>query len=192
MKRIIGLTGQTGAGKSTLAPLAEKYGFEVIDCDKVARSVTAQKEVLNALVKAFSAEILNSDKTLNRAALARKAFASKERTELLNSTVLPFIKQEIICRINKSQKEKILLDAPTLFESGINGVCEKTVGIVADRKIRLKRIMKRDGIEAFAAEARISAGKTEEFFQKNCDFVLCNNQGVEELREQFENILKNL
>ncbi|MBO7218302.1 MAG: threonylcarbamoyl-AMP synthase, partial [Clostridia bacterium] len=85
-KLIIGLTGPTGAGKTTACEIAEKNGFKVINCDKTARRATEDKTCLVALKTAFGEDIINPDGSLNRAALAKKAFSSSENTELLNKT----------------------------------------------------------------------------------------------------------
>ena len=91
-KIIIGLTGPTGAGKSKAAAVAFELGFRVIDCDFLARvAVEKGSDGLEAVKKAFGNDVINEDGTLNRKELARKAFSSKENTELLNTTLLPHI-----------------------------------------------------------------------------------------------------
>ncbi len=190
MKFVLGLTGQTGAGKSSLKVVAEKHDYDVVDCDKIAREVTDRKgPALALLCEAFSESILNPDGTLNRAALAEVAFNSRENTEKLNKTVLPFIVREISERIKLSARSKILLDAPTLFESGMNKICNKTVGVIAKKAIRKERIIARDNLTEEAAERRISAGKSDSFFKENCDFVIENNSSIEEFEKNFENII---
>ena len=85
MSLVIGLTGPTGAGKSSVTAIAEHMGFKVINCDNLARKATQKgSEGLLAVVSVFGKDILNADDTLNRTILAKKAFASKENTELLN------------------------------------------------------------------------------------------------------------
>ena len=188
MKKIIGLTGPTGAGKSSLTGLAEDLGYKVIDCDLFARkAVEKGTEGLNALIIAFGEDILNGDKALNRRALAQKAFSSKENTELLNKTLLPFIVELVNEEIKNS--EKVLLDAPTLFESGMDKLCLKTVAVLADREIRLKRIMTRDGIDEESALLRINAGKPDGFYIENADYIILNNGSQDELINGFKNIL---
>ena len=92
MSVIIGLTGPTGAGKSTAAAAAEGFGLQIIDCDKLARAATEKgTDGLKALVAAFGDEILSPDGSLDRRALAAAAFASPQKTELLNKTILPHI-----------------------------------------------------------------------------------------------------
>ena len=187
MSIVIGLTGPTGAGKSSLTKTAEEYGFKVIDCDKSARIATEKgSEGLSALVKAFGEGILNSDGTLNRKALAEIAFKTPEKTELLNKTLLPFISRIVI---SEADCEKVLLDAPTLFESGIDSICSFTVAVLADKDIRLDRIMKRDNIDKPSALLRISAGKPDDFYIENSDYYIYNNSDEALLIKQFKEIL---
>lgn len=175
MSIIVGLTGPTGAGKSRAAEIARKLGVKVIDCDKVAReAVLPESEGLKALCKVFSNEILESDGTLNRKKLARIAFSTKENTELLNDTLFPFIKELINNNLNG---EKVLLDAPTLFESGIDSVCNTTVAVLADDAVRLSRIISRDNLSRADAQIRMSAGKPNAFYVDRAEHIIYNNDG---------------
>lgn len=191
MRFILGLTGQTGAGKSLAATVAQKNGFYVIDCDKIAHMVLTTKKAKTALVKEFGANIL-TDGEINRQKLALAAFESNEKTELLNKTVLPFIVEEINNILKGVSKEYILLDAPTLFESGADNLCDKTVGIIADKDIRFKRIIQRDNLTELAAIQRINAGKDNDFYIQKCDYVIENNATNTEFINNFENMLKDI
>ena len=187
---IIGLTGPTGAGKSSLTPVAEKLGFKVIDCDKTARqAVEKGTEGLVALVNTFGEDILFSDGSLNRKALAQKAFSIPQNTELLNKILLPFITELVL---KECEGDKVLLDAPTLFESGLNEKCTATVGVLADRETRIERIKNRDNLSEDEALTRINAGKTDEFYKQNADFVIYNNGETEEFQKEFEVILSKI
>jgi len=133
---IIGLTGPTGAGKSCVSAVAEELGFKIIDCDKLARiAVEKGTAGLSALVKAFGEEILQPDGSLDRKALAKEAFKSPENTELLNKTLLPHI---VLLMKESANTEKVLLDAPTLYESGIENMCTGVIAVLADEETRLK------------------------------------------------------
>lgn len=190
MSIIIGLTGPTGAGKSSLSETAVSSGFKVIDCDKTARKVTEKgMPALKALSVAFGDDILNEDGTLNRGTLAQKAFANPDKTELLNITIFPFITEIVKKECNE---EKIILDAPTLFESGINKICNTTVAVLADTKTRLKRIMQRDNIDEESALLRMNAGKPDDFYLENADFIVYNNGDTDEFTKEFSEILKNI
>ena len=176
MSYVLGLTGPTGAGKGVFADCARELGFKVIDCDRVARATVKKgSPALEALKGAFGTEILKESGELDRKKLAAIAFSSPEKTELLNKTVLPFIKEKVLKQI---KGKLVLLDAPTLFESGIDGVCDKTVAVLAPESIRKERIIARDGLTEGEAKTRISAGKPDEFYVKNADSVLKNDNGI--------------
>ena len=170
---MIGLTGPTGAGKSSVAQAVGKLGIKVIDCDTVAReAVEKGSDGLAAVVSVFGDDLLLSDGTLNRRMLARRAFSTPENTKLLNRTLLPHI-----VRLVKMQagEDDVLVDAPTLFESGMDSVCTDTVAVLADGDIRLKRIIARDGISPEDARIRMSAGKPDGFYIGRAGHILYNN-----------------
>ena len=188
--KIIGLTGPTGAGKSNLTETAQNLGFKVIDCDQVARkAVEKESEGLKALVKVFGADILLENGELNRKALARKAFATLEQTETLNKTLFPFITELVE---KEFDSELILLDAPTLIESGLNKKCDKVIGVWADPEIRLKRICERDGLSLEDAKIRLNAGKDESFYKENTDILIYNNGEIPEFRKEISEILTEI
>lgn len=184
---IIGLTGPTGSGKSSAATLCKKHGIKLVDCDKVARTATKKEsDGLKAVTGVFGVDILNSDGTLNRKALARKAFSTKENTLLLNQTLFPFIKNLVL---EETKADKVLLDAPTLFESGINSICFKTIAVLSDSQIRLNRIIERDNLSEEDAKLRMSAGKSDNFYKENADYILYNNDDEQSFLNEFEKIL---
>ena len=190
MSIIVGLTGPTGAGKSSAATLCKSLGIKHIDCDIIARKATEKgEEGLLAVVKAFGDDILNNDGTLNRKALAEKAFKDKDSTALLNQTLLPIIKKMVMAEI---KDDNVLLDAPTLFESGVNEICSKTVAVLSDKNLRLKRILARDNITTEQALLRINAGKSDDFYKEKCDFVIYNNSDENTFNNDFLNLLKEI
>ncbi len=190
MSIVIGLTGPTGSGKSSAAKLCEKHGIKRVDCDKIARKATETgSEGLKALSKIFGADILNNDGSLNRKVLANKAFSTKENTELLNRTIFPFIKELVL---NEIDSDKVLLDAPTLFESGINSICFKTVAVLSDTEIRLKRIIGRDNLTEKEAKLRMSAGKSDNFYKENADYIIYNNSDEQTFLNEFEKVLAEI
>ncbi len=178
MSVILGLTGPTGAGKSTAACVAEKMGVTVINCDAAAReAVVPGSEGLKALTAAFGNDILLSDGTLDRKTLAFLAFADREHTELLNRVLLPHITKIIKAKI---QGDFVLLDAPTLFESGLDKICNVTVAVLSSKNTRLKRIIMRDRISESDARLRISAGKPDSFYLERADYIIYNNAAPQE------------
>ena len=189
MSIIIGLTGPTGAGKSTAAAAAKSFGLQVIDCDKLARAATEKgTDGLKALVAAFGEEILLPDGSLDRRALAA-AFASPQKTELLNKTILPHIVKLVLA---EAEGKNVLLDAPTLFESGLNSVCTAVIAVSADAEIRRERIIRRDELSPDAADLRINAGKTDEYYKQKADYFLYNNSDEKAFYKRFSDILEKI
>ncbi len=190
MSIIIGLTGPTGSGKSSACKLCKSYGLTHIDCDLLARkAVEKGSDGLKALVNAFGNEILNTDGTLNRKLLAKIAFSDTAKTELLNATIFPFIRELVL---EETKEGNILLDAPTLFESKIDNICFKTIAVLSDKETRLKRITKRDNLTKEEALTRINAGKTDNFYQKYADYVIYNNKTEQEFLKEFGLILESI
>ena len=190
MSFVVGLTGPTGAGKSSATAVAEELGFKVIDCDQFARiAVEKGSEGLAAVVSVFGDDVLNQDGSLNRAALASKAFATIESTELLNQTLLPYIVKLINNEINT---ERVLLDAPTLFESGADSLCNEVIAVISDEKTRKARIMERDGIDEAAAELRMSAGKNDQFYIEKTDNIVYNDCELSVFNLKIQKLLTKL
>lgn len=190
MSFVIGLTGPTGAGKSSVTAVAESLGFKVVDCDRFARiAVEKGSDGLKDVVQVFGGEILNPDGTLNRAALAKAAFATPENTELLNKTLLPHIVKLINAEISEP---RVLLDAPTLFESDADSLCDEIIVVLCDEKTRKKRIMERDGIDESAAELRINAGKPDEFYVEKSHNIVYNDCELSVFNLKIQKLLNKL
>ena len=193
--RLIGLTGQSGAGKSTAAKVFEQNGFTVINADELVKKVyEPNSPCLFAVSSRFGRDVINTDGTLNRVLLAQRAFSSIENTAALNEIVHPFVLSEMLSEL-KDVEDIAVFDAPQLFESGIDAVCDVIVSVVADEDVRLKRITLRDGITEAQARDRINAQHSEEFFKSNSDFIIENNTegGLEQKTlEVIEGVFKTL
>lgn len=190
MSIVIGLTGPTGSGKSSTHTVCKELGITVVDCDIIARKATVKgSNGLKALSKKFGKEIILPNGELDRKALARIAFSSPKNTKILNETIFPFIKELVLAEIKGSV---VLLDAPTLFESGINSICNKTVAVLADRDIRMDRILKRDCILESDAQIRLNAAKTDAFFIEKADYVIYNNTDSITFLNEFKNIVNDI
>ena len=174
----LGLTGKTGAGKSTVAELMKEKGCYIIDGDVIARQITQKgSEVLPLLQKAFGEDILDEKGELIRATLAKRAFSSKENTALLNSITHPVIKQRCADEIAKGESlgyKTALIDAAALLDSDCKDLCQKIIVVTAPEDIRLQRILARDGITKEQAMTRINAQKSDEYYFSHADIIIRN------------------
>ncbi len=185
--RIIGITGPSGSGKSALTAVLKNMGYPCVDADQIARQVVYPgSPCLSALSQRFGSGILNPDNSLNRKALAAIGFATKENTAALNRIMHPAILDAIAEKINAYRAfhpEWIFIDAPQLFESGLDRQCDATVAVLSDEQTRLNRIMRRDGITKQQAKLRMQAAYTDAFFQQHADLVLYNPSDDFDLQE---------
>ncbi len=192
---VVGLTGQTGAGKTTVSKVFENEGFTVINADLVSREVISTPEILEKLTFTFGEEILNDDGTLNRRMLAAKTFGDKEQLEKLNEIMYPPILEKIENQIEELENNgitKVLLDAPTLFESGAQKFCNCKVSVIANEALRKERIIKRDNLTIQEAESRMASQQTDRFYILRSDYIIRNNGTSAELENQGKMIAKRV
>lgn len=188
---IIGITGMSGAGKSTVCRVLSTRCDAVIDCDVVAREIAGRREFLDELRERFEEDVINPDGSLNRAETARIIFSDKGKRELYNRIIFQYIVYEVMMRI-RSVAGTVLLDAPTLFEAGLDMICSKIVSVTADRDRCAERISERDGISLESARARLMSQHNAEFFKENSDFTIENNGSYEELNKRAEALIDRL
>lgn len=194
--RIIGLTGQSGAGKSTVAGFLEQNGFYVINADLLVRKIyESGSPCLKTIASVFGENIITYNGTPDRKLLAERAFSSKQNTALLSSIVHPFVTAELFAEIKKSAENgatTIVYDAPQLFESNADVICDEIISVTAEKSVRLERICKRDNISKENALMRMNAQLDEEFFRENSDYIIENNSDISSLNIQLEGLIKQL
>ncbi len=187
--RIFGLTGKTGAGKSTVAALLKDRGCFIIDGDAVAREIVLPgMPALSALCEAFGEDILVGDGSLDRKALAERAFSSPEKTALLNDITHPFIKsrfEELIALAKAQGYSTAVIDAAALLESDCRELCEKIIVVHAPEEIRLERILKRDGITRQQALIRMNGQKDDDYYLSRADYIVRNYGDFDLEKELF-------
>lgn len=193
---IVGLTGQTGAGKSAVSDFLTKWGFRVIDADIVSRRVVEKgKKCLVDLVIAFGTEILEADGSLNRKKLGAIVFHDRQKRIHLQEIIFPYIQEEIAAELEthrNSGEPAVFLDAPTLLESDSKEQCDKIVSVIAPSEERFIRILRRDGLSAEEAQRRMGAQHEDEFYTSQSDFVINNAGDLVELRVQIMEMLDYL
>ncbi|MEG1887357.1 MAG: dephospho-CoA kinase [Oscillospiraceae bacterium] len=194
--KIIGLTGPSGSGKTTVCQVARVLNIAVLNADLIAREVTVTgSPVLPQLQMFFGKEILQSDGSLDRHVLAQRAFVSREHTETLNNIIFPFITERVLFYIEKFKKsgnKALILDAPTLFESGCDSLCDCVIAVLSNEALRRERIVSRDNLDEKAANLRLSACQDDDFFKSRTDLIIFNNGSIPELTNSAINTLKNI
>lgn len=193
--KIVGLTGQSGAGKSTVAGFIESESVCVISADLLVKQIyDSNAACVRSLAAAFGSDIIDSNGVIIRPLLAKKAFSSKENTLLLNSLVHPFVIAEFLkeCKNAADNGARIIVfDAPQLFESNADVICDMVVSVTADAQTRVERICKRDGISPEQAQMRINAQLDEQFFKENSDYIIDNNGDIANVRMRVKEIFSN-
>lgn len=192
---ILGITGPTGAGKTTALEELKKRGYRVVDCDRLYDGMLERDESLRSALKAaFGEQIFLPDGSLDRRALSATVFGDSRELKKLNDIVFPAVGAEVEKIIAENPTRGVAIDAINLIESGLGEMCDMTVAITAPVQVRAQRIMARDGITLDRAMARINAQKPDKFYRKHCTFLLENRAGSQaEFRrlmgEFFDDIL---
>lgn len=192
----IGLTGPTGAGKSTVAAYLAQHGIPTVNADAAAREVTALgSPTLPLLADAFGQDILLKDGSLDRKTLAARAFVDKAATAALNAITHPAIIAVMDAKIAVLQAngaKAVVIDAPLLFEAGIDATCDHTVAVIAPDTVRCGRIMQRDGISSAAAALRMQAQPSADFYKTRAEIVLENNGDLTVLLQQAATLCEQI
>lgn len=177
--KVIGITGPTGAGKTTALNALRALGAEVLDADAVYHRLLEESEGLKkALVEAFGGQILDGAGKVDRRRLSDAVYP--DRLGELNGITHPFITAELDRRIEEARRAgrpAAAIDAIALIESGAGEKCDVVVAVLAPLELRVKRIMARDSIDEPYARRRALAQKPDAFFREHCDYVLENLEG---------------
>lgn len=190
MKKI-GITGGIGSGKSTVSEYLIKEGYDIIDCDKIARDiVTPEFGLLKKLALIIGPEILNQDGTLNREKTSEIVFASDEKRKLLNDITHEAIRDIILQRFQNASSDPIFVDAALLFETGFADELDVIWVVKADESLRKKRVFERDETDIENIEARMNAQMDDGEKEKLADEIIDNSGSKEELFKHIEELLK--
>ena len=190
MKKI-GITGGIGSGKSTVSEYLIKEGYDIIDCDKIARDiVTPEFGLLKKLALIIGPEILNQDGTLNREKTSEIVFASDEKRKLLNDITHEAIRDIILQRFQNASSDPIFVDAALLFETGFADELDVIWMVKADESFRKKRVFERDETDIENIEARMNAQMDDGEKEKLADEIIDNSGSKEELFKHIEELLK--
>ena len=177
---ILGITGGSGCGKTTLlATILEQNGM-VLDCDAIYHELLkTDASLLNSIGSAFPGVVENG--TLDRKKLGAVVFSDPQKLEILNSITHSAVKREVLRRLDE-KPSLAAIDAIALFEGGLSELCGCTVAVTAPEEARVRRLMARDSITEAYARSRIAAQHGEEWFRQRCDYVLQNDGSREDFR----------
>ncbi len=175
--KIIGITGPTGAGKTTALRALQALGAEIIDADAVYHGLLATNRALNSDLQArFPAAYVGE--VLDRKALGNVVFRDPAALAELNRIIIPYINAEtdrLIAHARAAGLPGVGLDAINLIGSGMEALCDTTVAIVAPDELRVRRIMVRDSIDETYARARIAAQQPCSYYAEHCHHTLVND-----------------
>ena len=188
--RIIGVTGPSGAGKTTALKVLRELGATVFDCDAIYHELLKNDPALTAEIEAaFPGTV--ADGVLDRKALGARVFSDSAALQRLNAVTHPRVKRELLRRMERSEARFFAIDAIGLFEGGLAELCDLTVAVVAPEEARLQRLTARDGISGQAARARINAQKSAAEFEALCDVTLHNDGTEAEFAENCRNCFRS-
>ena len=185
---IIGITGGTGCGKTTLLELIEQAGGLVLDCDAVYHELIRSDASLLAAIEARFPGTVEQG-VLQRKNLGSIVFSDAQALADLNAITHSAIKQEVLRRLSAAPSLAVI-DAIALFESGLAELCDLTVAITAPEEDRVQRLMRRDGISEEYARKRIAAQHDAQWFRQRCDQVLENLHTKESFQQKCLAFLK--
>lgn len=189
----VGLTGGMGSGKSTVARRFAELGAAIIDADQIARDVVEPGEpALAELAEAFGEGILLDDGSLNRGELAKRAFVSAEKTELLNSITHPRIEQRTEEQFNAAGDAIIVFDSPLLIEMGQSEAQDLVVVVHTPVEVRLDRLVESRGVDREDAKQRIAKQISDDKRLQFADVVLENSGTEEDLVHQVDRIWERI
>ena len=192
-KKIIGLTGGIGSGKSTVAGFIEELGFPVYYSDDRAKEIVNDDEVLkNNIKELLGEEAYDENGFYNKKYVSGIVFNDDEMRLQLNALIHPAVKIDFENWVENQNSEFVFKETALLFELKLNESCYKSVLVTADDNIRIKRVMDRDQKTYREIEAIIDKQMPEKDKIKRADFVIYNNEGIDELKAATEKMMVNL
>ena len=193
---VIGITGPTGAGKTTVLNVLKELGGEVVDCDAVYHELLRTDIKLQTELKdRFGPEIFDENGDLRRKELGVIVFKDKNALADLNAVTHRHIIAELDRRIAQAEAQgcpAVAMDAVALIESGVGERCKVTVAVTASEEVRSRRIMAREGIGEDYARSRIAAQKPAAWFEERCGHTLRNDGTREELERQARELFRQI
>ncbi|MDR6516640.1 dephospho-CoA kinase [Chryseobacterium camelliae] len=189
-RKIIGLTGGIGSGKTTVARFIEEFGFPVYYSDDRAKSIVNDNEALKSEIRALLGDhAYDSNGQYDRKFVAEKVFSNAELLHRLNEIIHPAVRLDFEDWIKRQSKYLIFKETALLFELKLNQQCDRSLLVTAEDNIRIKRVMDRDGKTYREIQAIMEKQMPEKEKIKLADCIIYNNSDLEDLKEQTERIV---
>ena len=182
--KIIGITGGTGAGKTSALNVLAEMNVEILDCDVIYHQLIQTSQALRTALTERFGDVFCAD-GLDRQKLGNLVFQNPDALAQLNAITMGFVEDEVHARMKQAEADHragVAIDAIGLLESDVRHECDVLVAITAPAEVRCKRIMAREGISEEYAWNRVKAQKDESYFKENCDYVLPNDSTEEAFR----------
>ena len=193
MKKLIGLTGGIGSGKTTVAKFIEEMGFTVYNSDYWAKElVNVDSHLKSEIIQLLGENAYDENGKYNRTFVSSVVFNNDELLQKLNKIIHPAVKKHFENWLSAQTSEFVFKETALLFELKLNESCYKSVLVTADDNIRIKRVMDRDGKTYREVEAVMQKQMPEKEKIKLADFVIENNEGIDELKAQTEAFIKKI
>lgn len=192
---VIGVAGGIGAGKSAVAAALADLGCIVIDSDKEARALLTRDDVKRELVSWWGPSVLNERGEVDRSAVARIVFsdeAQRRRLEGLTHPMLRTNRERVKALARERGAPAVVLDAPLLFEAGLDAECDAVIFVDAPREVRLDRVVASRGWDEAELDRREKSQWPLEDKRSRSDYVVRNDRGTASLREAVARILDDI
>ena len=192
-KKIIGLTGGIGSGKTTVAKFIEAMGFPVYNSDQRAKDIVNDLSILKQkIIHLLGENSYDENGNYNRKYVAEIVFNNDEKLKQLNNLIHPAVGIDFENWVTQQTSEFIFKETALLFELRLNESCYKSVLVTAEDNIRIKRVMDRDGKTYREVENIIKKQMPEKDKLKLADFVIYNNFGIDELKAETEDTITKI
>jgi dephospho-CoA kinase len=193
-KPVIGLAGGIGSGKTEVARILAGLGCVVADADAIARQALREPQVRDTLVGWWGDDVLDADGEIDRAAVASIAFGDAEERRRLEALVHPRVeaRRRELFDAAPPEAPALVIDAPLLFEAGLDAACDAVIFVDADEAIRRERVASSRGWEAAELARREESQLPLDEKRERADYVLRNNGELSELTARVRRLLRTI